>query len=59
MIAPGLLAAAAIIAIYSLVGAWIATIGDDKLASVGLFEWSSSFGAAGVAISAFDGLFSS
>lgn len=58
MIAPGLLAAAAIIAIYSLVGAWIAAIGDQS-ASGDAFEWSTSFGAVGVAISALDGFFSS
>jgi hypothetical protein len=56
MISPGLLAATAIIAIYSLVGAWIGAIGD-RSESGDMFEWSSSFGAAGVAICAIDGLF--
>lgn len=56
MISQSLLASVAIVAIYSLVGAWIASVGDQS--SEDMLEWSSSYGAAGLAISAFEGLLS-
>jgi hypothetical protein len=55
MISQGLLATVAIVAIYSLVGAWIAGLGEQT-APVHTFEWSSSYGAAGLALAGFEGL---